>query len=82
MENYFKKNCGLGAEGSGIIERVAEGSDQNLVGRKVAFIHEGWSQYVVKDQDDLLFLDNNVDLRIAADAIVNPMTALCLRRIC
>jgi len=52
-----------------------------MKGRKVAFLHDGWSQYVVKDQDDLLFLDNNIDLRIAADGIINPMTALCLRKI-
>ncbi|CDW72789.1 zinc-binding dehydrogenase family protein [Stylonychia lemnae] len=82
MENRSKEDYVMGAEGSGIIEDVAQGLDQNLKGRKVAFIHHGWSQYVVKDQDDLLFLDESVDLRIAADAIVNPMTALCLRKIC
>jgi len=50
MENYCKKgSCVVGAEGSGIIESVYQGMDQNLVGRKVAFIHDGWSQYAVKD---------------------------------
>eukprot|EP00347_Sterkiella_histriomuscorum_P006880 403351084 len=82
MDFCYKKECACGSEGSGIIEDIAQGLDQNLKGRKVAFIHDGWSQYVVKDQDDLLYLDNNVDLRIAADAIVNPMTALGLRKIC
>ena len=80
MENRKKENFVIGSEGSGVIEDVAEGLDQNLKGRKVAFIHHGWSQYVVKDKDDLLFLDNSVDLRIAADAIVNPMTAMSLRK--
>jgi NADPH:quinone reductase-like Zn-dependent oxidoreductase len=81
MECCKKKELGCGAEGSGVIEDVAQGVDQNLKGRKVAFLHDGWSQYAVKDQDDLLFLDNNVDLRIAAEAVVNPLTALCLRKI-
>jgi len=80
MDCKKKENFVLGAEGSGVIEDVAEGLDQNLKGRKVAFISDGWSQYVIKDQDDLLFLDNSVDLKIAADAIVNPVTALSLRR--
>jgi NADPH:quinone reductase-like Zn-dependent oxidoreductase len=50
METCCKKNeCICGAEGAGIIEDISEGLDQNLKGRKVAFIHDGWSQYVVKD---------------------------------
>jgi len=49
MENRKKENYVLGSEGSGVIEDVAEGLDQHLKGRKVAFIHHGWSQYVVKD---------------------------------
>lgn len=82
MESCCRKNeCICGAEGSGTIEDIAEGLDQNLRGRKVAFFHDGWAQYVVKDQDDLLFLDNNVDLKMAADGIVNPLTALCMLKL-
>ena len=37
----------LGSEGCGTIEEVGPEGDQSLKGRKVAFCHGGWSQYVV-----------------------------------
>jgi NADPH:quinone reductase-like Zn-dependent oxidoreductase len=50
-----------------------------LKGRKVAFCHQAWQEYVVKDIDCLLFFDDKVDLRMAANAVTNPLAALCLK---
>lgn len=72
------KEC-LGSEGSGIIEAVGSELDQNLKGRKVAFCHGGWTQFIVKDFDHLLFFDDKVDLRMAATSVINPLTALCIK---
>lgn len=81
MECKSKDNFVLGSEGSGIIEDVGLEIDQSFRGRKVAFCHDGWSQFVVKKLDDLMLLDDKVDLRIAADAITNPMTALSVLKL-
>lgn len=54
--------------------------DKNLKGRKVAFCNGGWSQFIVKDVDHILFFNDEVDLKLAAGSSVNPMTALSLRQ--
>jgi NADPH:quinone reductase-like Zn-dependent oxidoreductase len=77
MECKKDQNFVLGSEGSGIIEDVGAGVDGSFRGRKVAFCHDGWSQFCIKKLDEIILLDDNVDLRIAADAVTNPMTALC-----
>lgn len=69
----------FGSEGSGIIQQVGKGVDSGLKGRKVAFCHDAWSQFVVKDVDHLLVFDDKVDLRMAATSVINPLTALCLK---
>lgn len=69
----------FGSEGSGIIEQVGKGLESNLKGRKVAFCHNGWSQFVVKDFDHILMFDDKVDLRMAATSLVNPLTALSMK---
>jgi NADPH:quinone reductase len=71
----------LGSEGSGIIEKVGPGVDQNLKGKKVAFCHGGWSEYAVADVDKILIFEDNVDLKLASAAIINPLTALCVKYI-
>lgn len=81
MECKKNENFILGSEGSGIIEDVGQGVDKQFVGRKVAFCHDGWSQFVIKDLDKCILLDDQVDLRLAADAITNPMTALSLMKL-
>lgn len=82
MECKKDQNWVMGSEGSGIIEDCGQGVDQNLKGRKVAFCQDGWSQFVMKKLDEIILLDDSVDLRIAADAVVNPMTALsCMKLI-
>jgi len=47
----------------------------------VAFYHGGWSEYAVADIDHILIFDDNVDLRLASTAIINPLTALCIKYI-
>jgi len=36
---------------------------------------------VLKNLDEVILLDDSVDLRIAADAITNPLTALCCMKL-
>jgi NADPH:quinone reductase-like Zn-dependent oxidoreductase len=54
--------------------------DQSLIGKKVAFRCDGWGEYAVKKRDEIMILDDDTDLKYAVDAFVNPLTALCLRR--
>ena len=69
-----------GSEGSGIIEDVgSELGDKGLKGRKVAFCHGAWAQWVVKDVDCLLYFSADADLRLAATAVTTPLAALCLK---
>ena len=77
----YNKECGteLGQEGSGTIEALGSGLDQSFKGRKVAFCHGGWSQFIVKNFDELLIFDDSVDLKMAATSVVNPMTALSIK---
>jgi len=82
LEQLKKEGCILGCEGSGVIEDVGPGMDGALLkGRKVAFLGDAWSEYAVKNINELIFLDEDVDLKQAAGAFVNPMSALCLRKI-
>lgn len=69
----------LGSEGSGTIEAVGPDVDSNLKGRKVAFCHNGWSQFCVQDVNRLLFFNDDIDLRLAATSVINPLTALSLK---
>ena len=71
----------MGAEGSGFIEVVGEGVDQALVRRKVIFACHSWSQFVVKKFDEVILLDDSVDMRQASFSLINPMSALILRKI-
>jgi NADPH:quinone reductase-like Zn-dependent oxidoreductase len=71
----------FGSEGSGIIEEVGPGVDSNLKGKKCAFCHGGWSQFIVQDLDKVILLDDSVDLKMCATAVINPLTALCVKYI-
>lgn len=86
VQREWARECGeklkrviCGSEGAGVIEQVGPNVDASLKGRKVAFCHDGWSQYVVKEIDHLLFFEDHVDLRKIAVSIVNPLTALSLK---
>jgi len=81
MQKSKIQDCGLGCEGVGIIDQVGQDFGQEFMGRKVAFCHDGWSEFAIKKRDKLILLDDQTDLKRAIDAFVNPLTALCLRRI-
>lgn len=60
---------------------IAKASNQDLVGKKVAFTYGAWCNYVVKDLSHIIvFDDSKVDERLLARAYVNPMTALCVQQ--
>ena len=64
----------LGCDGCGIVESVGEEVDQSLVGKKVAFIGDGYSKYTVKDVSFLVTFSPDFDLRNGANTYVNPFT--------
>ena len=70
----------LGAEGSGIIEDVGSGLDKGLKGSKVAFSYGAWSQFVIREINEVIvFKNKDIDAKIISHAFVNPLTALSLR---
>lgn len=66
----------LGCDGCGVVSEVGEGLDSSLKGKKVAFVGNGWTKYIVKDFKYVVPLDDQVDLKLCANAYVNPFTAL------
>lgn len=55
MEGLVSLERILGAEGSGVVEEVgSELQNKQLKGRKVAFSYGAWSQFVIKDIDELI----------------------------
>ena len=66
----------LGTDGSGVIEQVGEGVSADLVGKKVAFLSDAYATYKVADLKTLVILHDSQDLKQAANAIVNPLTAV------
>lgn len=76
-ESQEGRECG--SEGCGIIEAVGPGVDESFRGRKVAFCHGGWSQFVVKNFNHIFIFDDKVDLRTCATSVINPLTALSIK---
>lgn len=68
----------LGCDGCGIVEKVGEGVDASLIGKKVAFVGGGWSRYVVKDVDYLVHFREDFDLKQGANTYVNPFTVTAM----
>lgn len=66
----------LGSDGSGVIVEVGEGVSEENKGKKVAFLGNGYSKYVVKDMKLLVFFDDEIDLAVCANTFVNPFTVL------
>jgi NADPH:quinone reductase-like Zn-dependent oxidoreductase len=64
----------LGSDGSGVIIGVGEDVDASLIGKKVAFLGNGWGRYNVKDVNYLVFFRDDFDLRHGANTYVNPFT--------
>ncbi|CDW91257.1 zinc-binding dehydrogenase family protein [Stylonychia lemnae] len=78
---YLFKAEKLGSDGSGTITAVGDGVSQDLVGKKCAFMLEAWSEYRVVKHDNVILLDDSQDLSKAANAGVNPITAIGLLEI-
>ena len=78
IQFYSNKTEGfvLGSDGSGTIAAVGEGLEPSIIGKKVAFLGEAWSQYKVTDTKNLVWLDEAQDLSKAANSIINPVTVL------
>ncbi|CDW85776.1 zinc-binding dehydrogenase family protein [Stylonychia lemnae] len=72
----YLKTPRIGSDGSGTIEAVGDGVSAELVGKKVAFLGDAWGQYKLANAHSLIILDDNQDLTKAANACVNPLTAL------
>eukprot|EP00347_Sterkiella_histriomuscorum_P023523 403334315 len=81
MQNKQINDYALGCEGVGIIEKCGQEFGADCQGKKVAFCCDGWAEYAIKKRENLIFLDDQTNLKEAIDAFVNPLTALSLRRI-
>lgn len=80
IEGVHSLESSLGAEGSGIIEEVGSKVDQSMKGKKCAFCWGAWSQFLIREIDQVIVFNNNdIDAKIIAHAYVNPLTALCLK---
>ena len=69
----------LGGEASGVIISVGEVVSQNLLNKKISFHKQGcWTQYLQLDAKNPLFiiLNDSQDLKQAAAAYINPITAV------
>lgn len=70
---------GLGCDGCGIIVQVGEGVDASLIGKKCAFLGNGWARYAVKDLEFVvIFNHDDFDLRQGANTYVNPFTTTAM----
>lgn len=72
----------LGCDGCGVIVQVGEDVDTNLIGKKVAFLGNGYSRFTVKDASFLVFFEDTAsesfDLKRAANTYVNPFTVCAM----
>jgi len=68
----------LGSDGCGVIQKVGEGVDKELIGKKVAFSGQGWGRYCTRPIQLVMLLEQDQDLLQAANAFINPLTAIGL----
>ena len=68
----------LGCDGCGVITQLGAGVPQKYLGKKVSFVGGGWATYVVKLFKFVVVLNEEQDLKTAANAYVNPFTALAI----
>ena len=69
----------LGGEASGTIIAIGEGVSETLLNKKISFHVQGtWSQYRYLDAKNAHFivLHDSQDLKLAAAAWINPLTAI------
>ena len=73
---------GVGFEGSGLIVEVGSEVDQNLLGKKVAFLQQPdlpdysgtWRQYIYVHMDSLAVYPDDLDFDSIATISINPPT--------
>lgn len=68
----------LGCDGCGIVTQAGEGVGQSWVGKKVAFVGSGWSNYVSKPVDFVVEFEPDFDLKKGANTYVNPFTVTAM----
>ena len=68
----------LGCDGCGIVTKTGEGVEQSWVGKKVAFLGNGWSNFVCKDVEFIVEFDPEFDLKQGANTYVNPFTVTAM----
>eukprot|EP00347_Sterkiella_histriomuscorum_P002537 403367771 len=66
----------VGSEGSGIVTAIGEDVAQSYLGKKVSFMHQAWAEYKIAKADEVIILDDSQDLAKAANAMVNPLSAV------
>jgi NADPH:quinone reductase-like Zn-dependent oxidoreductase len=68
----------LGCDGCGIVAKTGEGVDASWLGKKVAFVGNGWSNYVCKSVDFIVEFSPDFDLKKGANTYVNPFTVTAM----
>jgi NADPH:quinone reductase-like Zn-dependent oxidoreductase len=53
---------------------VGDEVSKDLTGKNVAFFGNGWSTLCLRDAKYCLVLDDNIDMKVAANAYINPLT--------
>ena len=76
--NEQQEGFTLGCDGCGIVTEVGEGVSEDKKGKKVAFLGGAWANYAVKDDEFVVYLDDDMDLTTCANTYVNPFTALAM----
>ena len=72
-----------GFEGAGTVVSTGEGSNKNLIGKRVTFYvnddHQGaWAEYVALSDKDYFVVDKDMPMEQAACLFINPFTAWAL----
>ncbi|NCA85963.1 MAG: zinc-binding dehydrogenase [Clostridia bacterium] len=72
-----------GFEGAGIIVSTGEGSNKNLIGKRVTFYvnddrQGAWAEYVALSDKDYFVVDSDMPVEQAACLFINPFTAWAL----
>jgi NADPH:quinone reductase-like Zn-dependent oxidoreductase len=76
----------FGVEGMGVVVKVGQNCDQNLLGKRVGFLSDifdnlnvrAYSEYSVMSPNHVVILPDNIDDYQGAYLLGNPLTAICL----
>ena len=72
----------VGNEGAGTVIEVGPGSGSLTAGDRVIYLDRSdcWQDFVLAEEEQLLRVPADLDLRLASMLKINPLTALCLLR--